>query len=420
MTQQVLLLVILLILSGFFSSSETALFSISRAKARHLAKQDSKANILIKRMKDNPHRLLTTILIGNNVVNVAASAIATSLTLSFFPNYAIGLATFAMTSLILVFGEVVPKSFATRNNILIARLIIYPIFWCSVLFAPAVFILDFIPKITGKIKRTPSVTEEELMTFVEVVREEGEIKEEEQKLIHNIFEFDDTNAVEIMTPRADMFVIEVNEPLDLKTIADSGFTRIPVIDDTIDNIVGILNVKDLLAHEARSGEPPDVSKLMRPPYFVPEHKKLDSLLHQFKKRKTHMAIVVDEHGGVSGLITLEDALEELVGEIRDETDKEEPLIIKKKNKEWIVMGKTDIEEVNTIIGMNIPDSAEYDTFSGYVLEHIGRIPNENEQLTIGEYDIIVKTKDGNRIREYIVRPSSQSQPIADPSPFPES
>jgi putative hemolysin len=406
MANQIILLIILLVLSGFFSSAETALFSISRTKARYLAKQPGRAYALIKRMKDNPHRLLSTILIGNNVVNVAASAIAASLALKLFANYAVWLTTFVMTFLILVFGEVVPKSVATRSNVMIARLIIYPIYWCFILFWPVVFFLDFIPKMTGKIKRTPSVTEEELMTFVEVVREEGEIKEEEQKLIHNVFEFDDTNASEIMTPRADMFVIEADEPLDLKAITESGFTRIPVIEDSIDNVVGILNIKDVLAHQAQTPEKAcDLRKLMRSPYFVPEHKKLDSLLHQFKKRKTHMAIVVDEHGGVSGLITLEDALEELVGEIRDETDKEESLIIKKKNKEWIVLGKTDIEEVNTAIGMNIAESADYDTFSGYILEQIGRIPNENEILTVGEYDIIVKAKDGNRIKEYIVRPS---------------
>ena len=406
MTQQVVLLVILLILSGFFSSAETALFSISRTKAKYLAKQKGKANALIKQLKDNPHRLLSTILIGNNVVNVAASALATSITLEIFQNYAVGLATMVMTFLILVFGEVMPKSIATRNNVLIARIIIYPVYWFSVFVRPIVFFLDFIPKITGRIKRTPTVTEEELMTFVEVVREEGEIKEEEQKLIHNIFEFDDTNASEIMTPRADMFVIEADKPLDLGTITESGFTRIPVIEDTIDNVVGILNVKDILTHLAQNQEDIDPRKMMREPYFVPEHKKLDSLLHQFKKRKTHMAIVVDEHGGVSGLITLEDALEELVGEIRDETDKEEPLIIKKKNKEWIVLGKTEVDEVNTIIGMNIPDSPEYDTFSGYILEQIGRIPSENETFTIAGYDIIVLTKDGNRIKEYLVRPSA--------------
>jgi putative hemolysin len=222
-------------------------------------------------------------------------------------------------------------------------------------------------------------------------------------LIHNIFEFDDTNASEILTPRADMFVIEADAPLDLQAISESGFTRIPVIEESIDNIIGILNVKDLLAHQANGDAAYTIRDLMRPPYFVPEHKKLDSLLGQFKKRKSHMAIVVDEHGGVSGLITLEDALEELVGEIRDETDKEEPLIVRQKNKDWVVLGKADIEDVNAAIGMNIPDSNEYDTFSGFVLEQIGRIPQENEKLTIDEFEIIVKSMDGNRIKEYIVR-----------------
>jgi len=161
--------------------------------------------------------------------------------------------------------------------------------------------------------------------------------------------------------------------------------------------------KDVLAGYAASNELSDVRKLMRPPYFVPEHKKLDSLMRQFKKRKNHMAIVVDEHGGVSGLITLEDALEELVGEIRDETDKEERLITKRKNKEWVVLGKTDIEEVNEVIAMGIPESAEYDTFSGYVLEQIGRIPTENETFTMGGFEVVVKSMDGNRIKEYVVR-----------------
>jgi putative hemolysin len=403
MTREIVYLIILLLLSGFFSSSETALFSISRSKAKYLSKQKLKSNQLIYQMKKNPHRLLTTILIGNNVVNVAASALATQLTLQVFANYAIGLATGVMTFLILVFGEVVPKSVATRNNVLIAQIVIFPLYWFSLVCRPVVFFLDFIPKITGRIQKTPAVTEEELITFVEVVREEGEIKEEEQKLIHRIFEFDDTNASEIMTPRADMFVIQADEPLNLEIIADSGFTRIPVIENTIDNVVGILNVKDVLAYQAKNNNTPEVRQIMRPPYFVPEHKKLDSLLQQFKKRKNHLAIVVDEHGGVSGLITLEDALEELVGEIRDETDKEERLITKRKNKEWIVMGKTEIEDVNEVIRMNIPESNEYDTFSGYVLEQIGRIPSVNEEFTLGNFSVIVHSMEGNRIREYIVR-----------------
>jgi CBS domain containing-hemolysin-like protein len=407
MINQIIVLIVLLFLSGFFSSAETALFSISKTKARHLAKKNDRAFTLIKKMKDNPHGLLSTVLIGNNIVNVGAASLATSITIQFFPNYAVGLATGIMTFLILVFGEVLPKSVATRNNIMIAKAAIYPIYWLSMAFYPVVLILNFIPKITGKIKKTPTVTEEELLTFIEVVEEEGEIKEEERELIHNIFEFDDTSTSEIMTPRADMFVIEADEELNLETIVESGFTRIPVIEDDIDHVIGIVNIKDLFLHEIISDEKLDVRKVMTPPYFVPEHKKLDKLLQQFKKRKHHMAIVVDEHGGVSGLITLEDALEEIVGEIRDETDKEEPHIVKHKDhKGWIVLGKSDIDEVNEIIGMNIPDLKDYDTFSGYVLNTIGRIPAEKENITIGKYVITVEEMDGNRINKYSVKKQS--------------
>jgi CBS domain containing-hemolysin-like protein len=397
------ILLVLLFLSGFFSSAETALFSISRTRARHIAKEPGRANYLINKLKEDPHKLLSTILIGNNIVNVAASAIATTIALKTFPGYALGIATGIMTFLILVFGEVFPKSVATRNNILIARLTIFPIYWLSLLFSPVIWFLNFIPKLTGKIKNTPTVTEQELMTFVEVVEEEGEIKEEEKELIHNIFEFDDTKASEIMTPRGDMFVIDVDQPLDMKAIAESGFTRIPVIETDIDHVVGILNIKDLFMHQATSKEKTNIQQIMRSPYFVPENKKLDKLLQQFKKRKNHIAIVVDEHGGVSGLITLEDALEELVGDIRDETDKEEPHIIKVNPGEWVVLGKSDIENVNEIIGMNITDSSEYDTFSGFILDRLGRIPHEKESFTISSYQVIVKEKDGNRIKKYIVK-----------------
>ncbi len=399
---QVVVLIILLVLSGFFSSAETALFTISKAKAIHLAKQKGPTNKLIKKMKDDPHRLLSTILIGNNIVNVGASAIATAITIGLLESHAVGIATGVMTFLILIFGEFFPKSIATRNNILVARLVIFPLYWLSVLFTPLIIFLNFIPKLTGKIHKKPQVTEAELMTFVEVVEEEGEIKEEERELIHNIFEFDDTSASEIMTPRADMFVIEVNEELKLEEIINSGFTRIPVIEGDIDHVVGILYIKDLFKHQATSDEAVDVRKIMRKPYFVPENKKLDSLLHQFKKRKQHLAIIVDEHGGIPGLITLEDALEEIVGEIVDETDRFEPHIVKLKNDEWRVLGKSEIDEVNDKIPMDIPDSKDYDTFSGYVLNQIGRIPREKEEILFGDFLVTVHEMDGNRIREYII------------------
>ena len=399
---QVVVLIVLLVLSGFFSSAETALFTISKAKAIHLAKQKGPTNKLIKKMKDDPHRLLSTILIGNNIVNVGASAIATAIAIDLLESNAVGIATGVMTFLILIFGEFFPKSIATRNNILVARLVVFPLYWLSVLFTPLIVFLNFIPKLTGKIHKKPQVTEAELMTFVEVVEEEGEIKEEERELIHNIFEFDDTNASEIMTPRADMFVIDVNEELNLEEIVNSGFTRIPVIEGDIDHVVGILNIKDLLKHQATSDEAADVRKIMRESYFVPENKKLDNLLQQFKKRKQHLAIIVDEHGGVSGLITLEDALEEIVGEIVDETDRIEPHIVKLKKDEWRVLGKSEIDEVNDKIPMDIPDSKDYDTFSGYVLNQIGRIPREKDEILLSGFLVTVNEMDGNRIREYIV------------------
>jgi len=400
---QIAILIVLLLLSGFFSSAETALFSISRTRARHIAKDGRKPDKLIQRMKKDPHNLLTTILIGNNIVNIGAAAMATALAIKVFPNYAVGLSTGIMTFLVLVFGEVLPKTIATRNNILIARITIYPIYWLSLLFFPLLLFLNFIPKIAGKIKRAAAVSEKELMTFVEVVEEEGEIKEEEKELIENIFEFDDTNASEIMTPRGDMFTIDADKPLPLEAIARSGFTRIPVFEKEIDHVIGIINVKDLFTHQATTDAPIDIRKIMREPYFVPENKKLDRLLHQFKKRKTHLAVVVDEHGGISGLITLEDALEELVGEIRDETDKEEPHIVKVKTGEWIVPGKTEIDDINDTLPMDIPDSSAYDTFSGYVLNVIGRIPEERETLQIDGFEVTVKHMEGPRITEYVVK-----------------
>jgi len=409
MILQIIILVVLILFSGFFSSAETAFFSISRTRARHLAKNEGPPFELIWKMKENPHRLLSTVLVGNNLVNISAAALATSITMEVFSNYAVSAATGIMTLLILVFGEVLPKSIATRNNVLIARLTIYPIYGLSLLFYPILLFLDFIPKLTGKMTKSPGLTEEELITFVEAVEEEGRIKEEEKELIHNIFELDDTNASEIMTPRADMFVIEADKPLELEKILQAGYTRIPVIEGSIDQVIGILNIKDLFLYQARCDASIDIRKIMRAPYFVPEHKKLDRLLQQFRKRKDHMAIVVDEYGGVAGLVTLEDALEELVGEISDETDVEDTHVLKLSENEWIVKGKTEVDEVNDAVGMKIPDSSEYDTFSGFILDLTGRIPKEKEEIVFNEYRIIVRKMAGNRIKELGVKKTIEKQ-----------
>ncbi len=410
LTAELILLFTCLFLSGFFSSSETALFSISKVKALHIAKDGSKTGQLILKMKEDSHSLLTTILIGNNLVNIAASAIATSLAISHFKSNAVGIATGIMTLLILVFGEIFPKSFANHNNILVARTVIYPLLWLSKLFFPLIFILNVIPRLHGTIDNThDTVTEDELMTMVEVVEEEGEIKEEEKEYITNIFEFDDTFCSEIMTPRADMFVLDASQPMDIEQILKTGYSRIPIIEDSIDHVIGILHVKDLFASFQRacadetSDNSLDIRKIMKKPYFIPESKKLDSLLQEFKQKKNHIAVVVDEHGGVSGIVTLEDVVEEIIGEIVDETDRMTPDIVRLKGNKWLVFGKIDIDDLNKELDITIPESSTYDTFSGFFLEQIGRIPVAGESIIIDQWKITVKDMDGNRIQSFIIK-----------------
>lgn len=403
MVDQFVLLGVLLILSGFFSSAETALFSISTVRARHMAKDGRPSSALILRMKESPHRLLSTILIGNNLVNVGGSAIATSIAMDWFSNNAVGIATGIMTFMILVFGEIIPKSVATRNNRKIARLVIHPIHWCSIAFFPLILVLDFIPLLTGRVKPPPTITEEELITIVEVGEEEGEIREEEKELIRNIFEFDDIAASEIMIPRPDMFVMDADEPPDLKTILAAGYSRLPMIEGTIDNVVGIIHVGDLFRFQTEHGRLPDLREVMRKPYFIPENKKINTVLTQFKKRKQHMAIIIDEHGGVSGLVTLEDVLEEIVGEIADETDHVEDLIKEAGPAEWVILGKADIDTLNDFLPEPIAESPDYDTISGYLLSRIGRMPVETDSFSLDGYDMTVETMDGNRIVALRVR-----------------
>ena len=410
MTFNIILLVICLVLSGFFSSSETALFSISKIKAFHIAKDGSRTGQLIVKMKQDPHTLLTTILIGNNLVNIGGSALATSLAISYFESNAVGIATGVMTLVILVFGEIFPKSFATQHNVLVARVVIFPLFWLSKIFWPLVVLLNFIPRLYGAANPSyHAVTEDELMTMVEVVEEEGEIKEAEKEYITNIFEFDDTSCCEIMTPRADMFVVDAVEKLDIPAILSTGYSRIPVIEDSIDNVIGVLHIKDLFTSYQKitaAGEQItslDIKAIMKKPYFIPESKKLDSLLQEFKAKKSHMAIVVDEHGGVAGLVTLEDVVEEIFGEIIDETDRMVPDIVRLKDNKWLVAGRINVEDLNKEIDINIPESVSYDTFSGFFLEQIDRIPQPGESVIIDRWTATVKDMDGNRIQSFIVK-----------------
>ena len=411
MIGELIVLLVFLILSAFFSASETSLFSISMAKAKYLAKEQGRAMNLVLKMKEDPHKLLTTILIGSTLVNISASSLATAISIHYFSIHAldtgsgnaVGIATGVMTLLILVFGEIFPKSIAARNNVMIARALIFPIYWLTFVFYPVILLLNFIPKLTGQMSSAPGVTEEELMSFVEVVHDEGQINPEEKALINNIIKLDDINVSYIMTPSADMFVIDKSDEPHLDEIIESGFTRIPVIDGDIDHIVGMVHIKDLFRQITREDGKIHLEKIMREPYFVPENKKLDQVLNQFRSRKDHAAIVVNEYGEVTGIVTLEDVLEVIVGDINDETDIIQQPVIQIRNKEWLVLGAADIDAVNQAIHMDIPASNEYETFSGYVLEQTGKIPVEKEQIVIDRYLITVNEMDGNRIKTFIVK-----------------
>lgn len=398
--EEIIILIILLILSGFFSGAEVALVSLTRSKAEQLFKKKKFGVVYVKKLKDDPQRMLATILIGNNVANVAASALATSIMIGIFKNYAVGIATGVMTLLILVFGEITPKSIAAKNNELISRLVAAPIWYLSIILAPILNILDkflnrFIKLIGIKAKET-MITEEEIISMIKIAEEEGSIKKIEKKMINRIFKFDDTNASEIATPRRDMVMVDAKSGLKdvFKVFLKKNHTRMPVYEKHKDNIVGIVHIKDLI--EQMQGKNKSVSKIMYKPYFVPEVKKLSDLLKQFQKRKEHLAIVVDEHGSITGLVTLEDVLEEIVGEIMDETDIIAPNIKKIDKNIWIVNGKTDIDEINEKLGMKLKGKG-YDTLSGFILKITGKIPKQDDEITYNKFKFKIGIIEDNRI-----------------------
>jgi len=378
--------------------SETALVSLSRIRLRSLLDKKVKGAETVRKLKNDQHRLLSTILVGNNLVNVAAASMATSIAFEIIPNYAVAVSTGVLTLLILIFGEIIPKSYATQHNIKISLAVSKPILFLSYVLGPISKVLEKITFLFVKPRKSPVVTEEDLKACVKLGEEAGFIKDIERDLLKNIFKFDDINVSEIMTPRPDMFCIDVDSKLKkvLKDIIKAGHTRIPVFEKDVHNIVGILNIKDLLPLLKKSMNVP-IRKIMYRPFFVPENKKINSLLKQFRKRKEHMAIVVDEHGSVSGLVTLENVLEEIVGEIKDETDRIDPHVKKVGKGAWDILGKSDIEEVNKKIKSKFEEAEDYDTVSGMVLNHMGRIPKEEDEIQLDGYKIEVKEVEANRI-----------------------
>ena len=399
---EIIILIILLLLSGFFSGSEVALISLTKLRARQMLDKKKPGAVFINKLKEDPQRMLATILIGNNIANVAASAIATSIMIGIFKNYAVAIATGVMTLLILIFGEITPKSIAAKNNELISRLVAAPIWYLSIVLAPILNVLDkflnrFI-KLIGIKAQEKVITDEDIMSVVRIAEEEGSIKEIEEKMIKSILEFDDINVSEIATPRKDMIMLEskLNIENALKLFLKKKHTRTPVYEKQKDNIVGIIHVKDVMKNIQGKNKNLPITKIMYKPYFVPEVKKISDLLRQFQKRKEHMAIVVDEHGSITGLVTLEDVLEEIVGEIMDETDILAPNIKSIGKNAWIINGKTDIDEVNEKLHMKLKGRG-YDTFSGFLLKRTGKIPKQGDEITYKRFRFKIEEIEDHRI-----------------------
>ncbi|MBW2983333.1 hemolysin family protein [Candidatus Woesearchaeota archaeon] len=395
----ILLLVLAILLSGFFSGSEVALLSITELKARHLADQKLRNAKALLTLKKHPKRMLITILIGNNLVNIGGSAIATKLAIDLFNSAGVGIATGVMTFIILTFGEIAPKTFASRHAQRMALGIAPVILLLMRLFGPVVWLFYYInhgieKAVPANHDEEPLVTEKELQHIVNVGEEEGQIKPDEKEMIQRIFLFDDTEVKEAMTPRTDMFALSQDLTVSqaLPRILRHEYSRVPVYHKKIDKVKGVVLTRHLLEAVSQGKTHLKLKDVAQKALYIPRHKKLDKLLKELQHKKVHMAIVVNEHGGVDGLITIEDILEEIVGDIFDESDDVEHLIRPRGDRQWLVLGKTPIDTINEELSLDLPEVDEYHTIAGLVQHRLGRVPKEGERCTVAGSGVSITVK----------------------------
>ncbi len=394
---QIIILIILLLLSGFFSGSETALVSVNKLRIRKLAEEQVKGAVAANNLLQRPNRMLATILLGNNLINVLAAAIATNLAIAFFGSTGIGIATGVMTLLILIFGEITPKGYATVNAEKVAMRVAGPISVLCRVLSPVVWVVTILTRRLINLVGgdpgivAPFVTEEEIKFLVEIGEEEGVIEKDEKEMIEGVFEFAETTAKEVMVPRIDIRRLDAEETLSaaLEHLLSTGHSRTPVIEGSIDNIIGILYTKDLLKYLKEGKKDIPVKDIIREAHFVPESKPLDELMKEMREKKIQMAIVVDEYGGTAGLVTLEDLLEEIVGEILDEHDVEEVGIRPLEDGSYVVDARMDIDEINASLGLNLP-SEEFDSIGGLLFNLLGKIPVVGDRVEVNGVELIVE------------------------------
>ena len=403
---QIGLLVVLLLGSGFFSASETSLMSLSKIRIRYMEDEGVKGAKLVGSLIEKSSDLLSSILVGNNIVNIAATSVSTSLFINIFGDGGVAIATAVMTVLVLVFGEITPKTIAANSPEKVAVVVSKPISIIMKITKPIVWVFNLLTGIIFKIMGIdndgvkPFITEEELKAMVNVSHEEGVLEMEEREIINNVFQFVDMQAKEAMIQRLDMVAIDIEDSYDeiIELFKSEKLSRLPVYQESIDDIVGILNIKDIIFLSDEEIENFDIKDYVREAFFTYEFKKITQLLEEMKKEKTQMAIVVDEYGGTAGLLTIEDLVEVIVGDIDDEYDEEEEEIVKINDNEYLVEGSTKISDVNEQLGINL-ESEEFDSIGGFIIGYLKRIPEENEIIEVEDVKFKVESIDKNRINK---------------------
>ena len=404
---QVVILVILLGLSAFFSSAETALTTVNKIRMRSLADDGNKRAKVVLKLTDNAGKMLSAILIGNNIVNLSASSLTTTIAIGFGADIAVAIATGIITVLILIFGEIAPKTVATINSEKLSLVYAYPIQFIMVVLTPISFLINILARIILFILRVDpnakpdAMTEDELRTIVEVSHESGVIEEEEREMINNVFDLGDAKAKDVMVPRVNVVFANVESSYEelIDIFREHKFTRLPVYEETTDNVIGTINMKDLLLYNHK--EDFHIREVLREAYFTYEHKVVSELLVEMREASYNIAIVLDEYGETAGLITLEDILEEIVGEIHDEYDEyeEDELLTRINDFEYILEGSISLDDLDDRLELKL-ESEEYDSLGGFIIENLDRHPEVGDEITTEKgLRLVVDSLDKNRVEK---------------------
>ena len=399
------LLVLLVLMSAFFSSAETALINMSKIRLKHLVKENVKNADKLEKLYEDSNKLIGAILIGNNIVNVATSSIATIITTSRFSNAGLGISVGLTTLVILIFGEITPKNLALQNSESISLFVAPIILFLVRIFTPILFILNNISKLLSSLlgqrndDKKPTITQDELKTIVDVSNQEGVLQTDETEMIQNIFEFKDLTVDDIMIQRRDIVAISSDMSYDeiIEVFKNRQLSRLPIYEDTIDDIIGVLYAKDLFFNE-HNKEEFDIKTLMREPVFVNEFVKISDFFKKMQQVKTHIAIVLDEYGGVAGIVTMEDLVESIVGDIYDEYDQQDEEVRKVKENIYVINGNSKLTEIQELLQVELV-SKDYESLGGYLMDKMGKIPTQGDIYEDDNFKFIISSMDKNRINK---------------------